>query len=122
MRTSGDRGTSFGGPFNYHPPTASPPSEGGAGFGLGRWRDADGVGHSRLSGPEMVAAMARSAGPPPPGAPLLRAAQPGLRRPLCRPARYDFIHSWGCSASEAGGPGAGLANPRTSRRTTGRGV
>lgn len=34
-------------------------------------------------------------------------AQPGLRRPLCRPARYDFIHSWGCSASEAGRAGGG---------------
>lgn len=34
-------------------------------------------------------------------------AQPGLRRPLCRPARYDFIHSWGCGASEAGRAGGG---------------
>lgn len=37
-------------------------------------------------------------------------AQPGLRRPLCRPARYDFIHSWGCGASEAGRTG-GVAQP-----------
>lgn len=37
-------------------------------------------------------------------------AQPGLRRPLCRPARYDFIHSWGCGASEAGRAG-GVAQP-----------
>lgn len=37
-------------------------------------------------------------------------AQPGLRRPLCRPARYDFIHSWGCGASEVGRAG-GVAQP-----------
>lgn len=46
-------------------------------------------------------------------------AQPGLCRPLCRPARYDFIHSWGCGASEAGRTGGGaqpIPAPPSARR------
>lgn len=34
-------------------------------------------------------------------------AQPGLRHPLCRPARYEFIHSPGCGAEPRGRAGGG---------------
>lgn len=53
-------------------------------------------------------------------------AQPGLRRPLCRPARYDFIHSWGCGASRAGRAGGGArpipAPPSAPRDVESRGA
>lgn len=78
------------------------PREAGEGPGVGGGMEGrERRGHSRLErvlnggghGPLGWAASG-------PGRCCRRArAQPGLRRPLCRPARYDFIHSWGCGAS-----------------------
>lgn len=108
-----------GGVFNDPPRPAPPPQlgrgKGGVTEGHGR------QGHSRLErvlnggghGP-----LGRAASGP--GRRCRRArAQPGLSRPLCRPARYDFIHSWGCGASGVGraGGGAGpIPEPQGARR------
>lgn len=104
-------GALWGPPLNYLPRAASPsPARAGEGPGVGGGMEGRGRrGHSRLErvlnggghGPLGWAASG-------PGRCCRRArAQPGLRRPLCRPARYDFIHSWGCGASRAGRAGGG---------------
>lgn len=98
------------------------PSEGGGRVRVGGGMEGRGRrGHSRLErvlnggghGPLGWAASG-------PGRRCRRArAQPGLRRPLCRPARYDFIHSWGCGASGAGRAGGGarpIPSPPGARR------
>ena len=106
----GDRGTSWGPHSTTIRPLRPPPQRGrGRGSGRGRMEGRGRRGHSRLErvlnggghGPLGWAASG-------PGRRCRRArAQPGLRRPLCRPARYDFIHSWGCSARGAGRAGGG---------------
>lgn len=102
----------------YHPraasPTPAPESAGGGGQAPEGGGPDLGKGHSRLErvlnggghGPLRWAAS----GPGRRCRCRCARAQPGLRRPLCRPARYDFIHSWGCGASEAGRAG-GVAQP-----------
>lgn len=104
-----------GGPHSSTPSLSIPPPGGwrqGRGCGASGLGGAGGSarrGHSRL---ERVL-NGRSHGPlcgaaSGPGRCCRRArALPGLRRPLCRPARYDFIHSWGCGASGAGRAGGG---------------
>lgn len=125
----GDRGTSWGPHSTTIRPLRPPPQRGrGRGSGRGRMEGRGRRGHSRLErvlnggghGPLGWAASG-------PGRRCRRArAQPGLRRPLCRPARYDFIHSWGCSARGAGRAGGGArpipAPPGARRDVESRGV
>lgn len=115
-----------GGPHSTTVRALRPPPQPQGGRGKGSWwggldRGRGRQGHSRLErvlnggghGPLGWAASG-------PGRRCRRArAQPGLRRPLCRPARYDFIHSWGCGASGAGRAGGGaqpIPAPPSARR------
>lgn len=126
----GREGDELGGPIQLPSARCVPlPSEGGGRVRVGGGMEGRGRrGHSRLErvlnggghGPLGWAASG-------PGRRCRRArAQPGLRRPLCRPARYDFIHSWGCGASGAGRAGGGarpiLAPPGARRDVESRGA